>query len=153
ALERWRRIPMRVSISIELSHGETRRDLTTHGVEGLEFYILVTPHGGLLTATAALSNRRRRGDSRAFDEEQHFFQVELAVRGGARGELAPRPSRRAQTDEDSRVAALIFRDVKEHVVGHTCSARAEFDSEGEPRRLVTEWIPLVEVLGISDRGD
>ena len=38
-------------------------------------------------------------------------------------------------------------------MGHTCSARAELDSDGQPRRLVTEWIPLVEVPGVSDRGD
>lgn len=153
ALERWRRIPLRASMPIKLLPGETRLDLAAHGAEGLELYVLVTPHGGLLTATAALSNRRGRGDSRVFDEEQHFFQVELAVTGVAHGAFAPRPSRRAETDEDSRAAALIFRDVKEHVVGHTCSARAELDPEGEPRRLVTGWIPLVEVLGVSDRGD
>src|SRR5262249_8285097 len=88
-----------------------------------------------------------------FDEEQHLFQVELSVIDLAHGTLAPRPSRRAVTDEDSRVASVIFRDIKEHVVGHTCSARAEVGSDGEPRRLVTEWIPLVEVLGVSDRGD
>ncbi len=153
ALERWRRIPFRVSIPIKLAPGETRLDLGEHGVEGLELYVLVTPHGGLLTATAALSNRRGRGDSRVFDEEQHFFQVELAIASVAHGAFAPRPSRRAETDEDSRAAALIFREVKEHVVGHTCSARTELDPDGAPRRLVTEWIPLVEVLGVSDRGD
>ena len=40
----------------------------------------------------------------------------------------PRPSRRAELDEDSRSAALIYRDVTEYVVGHTCSARAILSS-------------------------
>src|SRR5262249_2135312 len=61
-------------------------------------------------------------------------------------------SRRAQTDEDSRTAALIYRDVKEYVVGHTCSARAILDGE-QVTKLAIEWVPVVIVPRVSDRGD
>lgn len=153
AHERWRRIPLHASLSVELRSGETKVDLVEHNMSGLELYILVTPHASLLTATCALSNRRSRGDSSVFDEQQHFFQVELTVTGISNGNFSPRPSRRAETDEDSRAAALIYRDVKEYVVGHTCSARADFGHDGNVCLLKTEWIPSVEVQGISDRGD
>jgi len=86
--------------------------------------MLVTPHAGLITVTAALSNERARGDSSAYDEEQHFFQVGLQVTNVSHGDFAPRPSLRAEIDDDTRSAALIYRDVKEYVVGHTCSAVA-----------------------------
>ena len=153
--ERWRRVPHHTSVDVGLSPGETRLDLGPRGVDGLELYVLVTPHSGLLTVTAALSNLRSRGDSRVFDEAQHFFQVELAAGGVAGGTFAQRPSRRAETDEDSRSAALIYRDVTEYVVGHTCSARVVFlsDGDGSVTHLQTEWIPSVVVPSISDQGD
>ncbi len=153
AHERWRRNPLHMSLSVELRPGENRHDLTEQGASGLELYVLVTPHAGLITVTAALSNRRSRGESRDYDERQHFFQVELVVTGISHGWFAPRPSRRAETDEDSRAAALIYRDVKEYVVGHTCSARAVLAHQDTVECLKTEWIPAVAVAGISDRGD
>ncbi len=152
AHERWRRMPLSAVVDMELRNGETRVDLAEHGIEGLELYMLVTPHVDLQTVTLALASQRSRGDSSAFDEEQHFFQVDLQVAIVTNGRFAPRPSRRAQTDEDSRTAALIYRDVKEYVVGHTCSARAILDGEAVAK-LKIEWIPAVIVPRVSDRGD
>lgn len=152
AHERWRRIPLSSIVEVELRPGETRVDLAEHGIEGLELYVLVTPHAGVETVTLALASQRSRGDSSAFDEEQHFFQVDLQVATVTNCRFAPRPSRRAQTDEDSRTAALIYRDVKEYVVGHTCSPRAILDGEGVTK-LKIEWVPAVVVPRVSDRGD
>jgi len=149
--ERWRRNPLESTLSVVLKPGETRIDLDNKGIEGLELYVLVSPHAELLTVTAALSNRRSRGDSRVYNEQQHFFQVELMIISVLDGSLAPRPSRRAQTDEDSRSAALIYRDVVEYVVGHTCSAEAVIN--GDRVHLKTDWIPAVIVPSVSDKGD
>lgn len=152
AHERWRRTPLSAIVEMELRAGETRLPLAEHGIEGLELYALVTPHAGVETVTLALASQRFRGDSSAFEEEQHFFQVDLQVVTVANGRFAPRPSRRAQTDEDSRTAALIYRDVKEYVVGHTCSARAILDGDAVTK-LKMEWVPAVVVPRVSDRGD
>jgi hypothetical protein len=150
--ERWRRCPLNASVSVELSAGETRINLGEHGITGMELYLLVLPHAGMLTVTAALSNLRLRGESSGYDEQQHLFQVELSISSVLRGAFAPRPSRRAQTDDDTRTAALIYRDVKEYVVGHTCSARALLRND-TVLALYTDWIPAVVVSGVSDRGD
>lgn len=152
AHERWRRLPLTAALDIDLHVGETRINLAEHGIEGMELYALLSPHAGVETVTLALASQRLRGESSAFDEEQHFFQVDLTVATVAHGRFAPRPSRRAQTDEDSRIAALIYRDVKEYVVGHTCSARAILDGEAVVK-LKTEWVPAVIVPQVSDRGD
>jgi len=152
AHERWRRTPLATTLTIPLMPGEQRPDLAPHGIPGAELYVLVTPHSGVLTVTAALANQRIRGDSSAFDEEQHFFQVQVRISGVAHGSFAPRPSRRAQTDDDSRAAALIYRDVKEFVVGHTCSARALMNGDTVDS-LVSDWIPMVNVSSVSDGGD
>lgn len=152
AHERWRHVPLSAALDVELRAGETRIDLGAHGIDGVELYALVTPHAGVDTVTLALANQRSRGDSSAYDEEQHFFQVGLAVTKVTNGSFAPRPSRRAQTDEDSRTAALIYRDVKEYVVGHTCSARAVLDGAAVVK-LKTDWVPAVLVPRVSDQGD
>lgn len=152
AHERWRRIQLNAALELALAAGDTRTDLGSLGIEGLELYVLVTPHVGLLTVTAALSNLRTRGGSSAYDEEQHLFQVELTIAGVSDGSFAPRPSRRAQTDEDSRSAALIYRDVKEYVVGHTCAAHAVIGDDGVVS-LSTDWVPRVNVPSVSDLGD
>jgi len=151
--ERWQRLPIRISLGIELVPGERRLDLRESGAEGLELYVLVTPLAQLLTVTAAVANRLTSGGTRVHDEQQHFFQVELSVDGIEGGSFSPRPSRHALTDEDSNIAYLIYRDMKEYVVGHTCSARTVLTPEGNVASLKTEWIPVIEVAGTSDRGD
>lgn len=153
--ERWRRVPHNVAVRVELSPGECNFKFDAEGLGKLKLYVLVTPHSNLLTATAALSNNRERGETQFFDEAQHFFQVELSVGGITNGSFAPRPSRRAELDEDSKSAALIYRDVTEYVVGHTCSASAVLSSSGDGslERIKTEWIPSVTVPSISDQGD
>ena len=152
AHERWRRIPLNATFEMELHSGENREDLTERGIAGLDLYALVTPYAGVETVTLALASQRSRGNSSVFDEEQHFFQVDLQVATVANGRFAPRPSRRAQTDEDSRTAALIYRDVQEYVVGHTCSARAILDRE-IATKLKIDWVPALVVPRVSDRGD
>ena len=155
--ERWRRVSHCASMDVVLTAGHSAINLGLHGIDGLELYVLATPHAGLLTVTAALSNKLIRGENRVADESRHFFQVELEATEVRAGIFAPRPSRRAETDEDSRSAALIYRDVAEHVVGHTCSAQAVFASDGGEERVLThlktEWIPELTVPGISDQGD
>jgi hypothetical protein len=102
--------------------------------------------------TAALSNMRKRGESSEFDEGQHFFQTQLHVTKVKDGDFAPRPSHRAETDDDSRTSALIYRDVVEYAVGHTCSARTVVENNNVVS-LGTDWIPAVLVPAVSDRGD
>jgi hypothetical protein len=151
--ERWRRHAHTLLTPVRLTLGEQRIRFDAQGLAGLELYVLVRPYAGLLTVTMAVTNLRRRGESRAFDEEQHFFQVQLAVSALENAAFAPRPSRRAETDDDSRSAALIYRHVTEHVVGHTCSACAELGDDGSVTRLRTDWVPTADVPAVSDRGD
>ena len=150
--ERWRRMPLEASLSADLKPGESREDLGQHGMGDVELYILVTPHADVMTVTAAVCNCRKRGDSSAFDEGQHLFQVNLTVSDVSHGCFTPRPSRRVQSDDDSRTAALIYRDAKEFVVGHTSSARAVLSGDTVVS-LTTDWIPRVTVPSVSDRGD
>jgi hypothetical protein len=65
-----------------------------------------------------------------------------------------RPSRRAIVDDDDRSAALLYRNVQEFAVGHTCSAEWVQDAENGPATMVaTTWIPKTTVPATSARGD
>lgn len=149
----WLRHAHRLEATVPLSPGERRIHFDDQGLPGLELYILTRKYRGLQTVTAAVSNLRQRGDTGEYDEQQHFFQVELKASIAGHGVFAPRPSRRAETDDDSRIAALIYRDVHEYVVGHTCSARSERDNRGEVTQLGTEWMPSAIVHRVDDQGD
>lgn len=149
--ERWRRRHIRVSVDVELLRGETRLDLGLHGIAGVELYVLVTQHHDLLTVTSAVANKNVRGGDSAYDESQHLFQVGLNISNVSNGSFVPRPSRRAETDDDSRTASLIYRDAKEYVVGHTCSAHADI-VDGEVKSISIAWIPVSLVQSVSDLG-
>ena len=151
--ERWRRVPLGCTLEVPLVRGETRRDLSAEGIPGLELYLLVSPQTDLLTATVALSNKLQRGQTRTYDEQQHFFQVNVSVHPGANCSFAPRPSIKSTNDDDGRTATLIYRDVVEYAVGHTCSAASALDSNGAATLVQTEWLPGVIVPSVSDRGD
>ncbi|MHB8512196.1 MAG: helicase-related protein [Actinomycetota bacterium] len=149
--ERWRRFPLRAEIDIPLLDVDQIIDLAPFGISGLNLYVISARQGGLITVTVAMYNTRQRGDSSAYDEEQHFFQSTLRIACTSDGDLAPRPSMRMQNDDDSKTAGLIYRDVQEFAVGHTCSARTI--EEGTTAVAVeTDWIPSVVVPAISDKG-
>lgn len=151
--ERWRRKPVTAVRQIELTTGETSISLAPAGIGGLEIYVLVTPHREFLTVTAALTNQLFRSAQQVDNEARHFFQVQLGVSVVAHGQLVPRHWHRPESTEDGKSAALIYRDVVEYAVGHTCSARPKFSPDGSVSAVVTDWIPRVIVPTVSDRGD
>lgn len=152
AAERWRRNGFTENVEVQIREGDQNIVLGTKGLEDLNLYVLVVKKMDLLTITLALTNRRKRGGSREFDEEQHFFQVQLNCFDPTGCTIAPRPSVKSAIDEDSRISALIYRNEKEYVVGHTCSARAIL-KEDVVQRLESSWIPETTVKSMSDRGD
>lgn len=148
---RWRRTPHEVLLcNVELKTGSI--SLSEEGLKGLELYLQVTPVAETVTVTAALVNRNVRGETAVDNEERSFFQVELAVRVVGNAKLVARPASGIDLDDDSRSAALIYRNTQVFSVGHTCSATWE-PLEGEVEWVRTTWIPECIVPAVSDRGD
>lgn len=151
--ERWKRNPLSASVDLVLApkEGSQTIDLTAHGIPGLELYVRTARTSSCVIVTSALINRLGQGDDRADTEANTFFQVTLRVVPHAPTELAERPARTVVTDRDSRVASLIYRDVQEYAVGHTCSASwAPVDA---PTSVSTEWIPTAVVRRTRAEGD
>lgn len=130
--------------------------LNEAGLAGLSVHVRVAPWASGLLVTATLVNEfeTARGDARLDAEQRSFFQTRLEVRPAGSTRFPARPSWKPATDEDGRMAALLYRDAREFAVGHTCSAEWEADETGEHALFVaTTWIPTAIVPNTSTKGD
>jgi hypothetical protein len=147
----WRRTDHRLELpAAELAPGYARLALPDGAPQGLELHCQALPEGRNLMVTLALVNANDRGEERYEGEERTFFQVQLEARGVAGTQILPRPFRGSRSDEDGRLATLIYRSVQHHAVGHTCSAAWQQDGDGVTVR--TAWIPRCRVPGMSTKG-
>ena len=102
--------------------------------------------------TATLINKaiEKDGSSR---NECCLFQVGLeACALDSQGEAAihPRPAIPSMAaDEDTRSAALLYRDVVEYAVGHGVAAEWSSSPEMRVDRVATTWLPQSKVKGTS----
>lgn len=132
-------------------------ELDHHGLSRFKLHARVSSWGDLRLVTLALSNEAEvadRGD-RPASEAAILFQAELSVacEPGAHFVAKPDTSHHGNDDEDAKSSALLFRDVRQYAVGHTCSAVWETDAEGRVIRLRTDWFPHSTVAGVSAAGD
>jgi hypothetical protein len=153
----WRRTDHIVSLPPErVNYAHHRIPLDDHGLPGLSIRVRTAPwsSGVLLTATVVNEFEQSKDDDRADTEEKCFFQVRLEVRPAAQTLLPARPSWKSSTDEEGRMAELLYRDAKEFAVGHTCSAEWNVDESGKHAEYVsTTWIPTTRVRDTSTTGD
>ena len=155
----WHRVPL--GYSYELPAGgaatwSTRkfRDGDGAGVtdEEVRLHIRRRVHEGQQVVTATLINEAVESDDRLRDE-CCLFQAGLearAVDGTGAGAIRPREALPlAAADEDTRSAALLYRDVVEYAVGHGVAAGWERSPAGGVDRVATTWLPSACVKGTS----
>ena len=131
--------------------------LESQGMPGMELYLQssIVPDGIALTAVLINTHHEELEDW-ALNEENAFFQVELKIRPGEETKLIPRPVRTAISSDDpadDESGDLIYRNIEEYAVGHTCSASWELSDEGTPLEVSTEWLPQETVPAVSPEGD
>lgn len=142
------------SVTLDFAHSSIKPDDV--GLPGLSIHIRVAPWTSGLLVTATLVNEFETGkeDDRFVAEHRSFFQTRLEVTPVGNTRFPARPSWRPATDEDSRMAALLYRDAREFAVGHTCSAEWAVDEAGMHALFVaTTWIPTAIVPNTSTKGD
>lgn len=127
------------------------------GISGLQLYVRAARTGdGRILATLALSNVHGVGPQRGSeaDPDEHvFFQVEMSARPAPGTRLCEKPTSRIDADdEDIAAGNLIYRDVRDFVVGHTCAARL-VEEAGEVVEVGTEWLPMAIVRKPRETGD
>lgn len=130
-------------------------DLTDYGIRGLSLYVQTVPWTSGRIVTAALVNKHEIEDDDRTPEiqEKTFFQTRLEVVPCSGTHLPARPSRKTAVDEDGQAAALLYRDVREFAVGHTCSAEWETEDGEHATKVATTWIPRAGVHAVSSSGD
>lgn len=155
----WKRKPFFISeIRIRVDHGSDNLPLEEYGAPpGIFLNVRTIPWDGNFLVTVTLVNRQQGEGTvdRESIERKTLFQTRLTVSPGLETRLIARPSRRPVTDEDDRSSALLYRNVKEYAVGHTCSASWEEAGGGadEVKQVSTEWLPEVIVNSVSPNGD
>lgn len=157
----WKRDPQLAEVSLDLA--ELRRQvapvvsLAGSGLAGASLHCRVAPWGDILLVTIAVTNDAKPAEtrSRAANEEAALFQFSLAVECEEHCLFVPKPDRTgsANADDDGRSSALLYRDVQQWAVGHTCSAMWEEPIDGTVRQVRTSWFPEATVHVVSADGD
>ena len=93
--------------------------------------------------------------SRAANEEATLFQVLLSVECAEDCRFVPKPDQAGANtmDDDGRSSSLLYRNVQQWAVGHTCSAIWDEPDDGTVRSVITSWFPEAMVHVISAAGD
>ncbi|MCL1062609.1 hypothetical protein MK852_10730 [Shewanella benthica] len=150
----WRRKAFNTSIStIALDLGSKDYPPSVTGIEGLGLHIRTSIWDTRLLVTVAMINQHKVPEvyERTSYEEISFFQTELEVTTALGTQFCSKPLAGSAIDEDTRMAQLIYRDVKEYAVGHTCSAYWE-ESENHISKVFSTWLPSSKVKSMSSEG-
>lgn len=154
---KWRRRPLEARYEHILDQtGLSQVALQDHGIAGLALHLRVSRSAEIYLVTVAISNALSLDgvSSRQEIEENTFFQVALKVTAELGASICAKPAavQAAEPDHDEASAALIYRDVGEYAVGHTCSAAWD-EVNGEVSAVRTEWIPEAVVTKPRETGD
>ncbi len=150
----WHRAPISISLEVPLD-GIKEIDLTDHGLPHLVLFIKTSNHGEKKTATLQAYNSHHFEDGTPYYEKEKatFLQFKITVRPTTKTLLVPRPIAGHLSDEDARISALIYRNIKEYAVGHTCAADWKVGKDYFAEYVATEWLPQQQVLGMDTAGD
>lgn len=144
--ERWVRRAILLDCDFPLAEGVKPFD----GPEGLRWYVRGHRASDHWQATVVLANELQPLPGRVAAEEATFFQAHFQVRVGG-GQLVPRRPRQGGDDDDADTNNLIYRDVAEWAVGHTCSAT--WDETTKATLIEATWIPTQLVASMDADGD
>ena len=157
----WRREPQVAEYRLELETVRTGVkspvSLAEKGLPNASLHFRLAPWGDVLLVTLAVTNDAKPavGKSRAANEEAALFQVSVAVECSLDCRFAPKPDRSGPSslDEDGKSSALLYRDVQQWAVGHTCSAMWDEPADGTVKQVWTSWFPEATVHVVSAAGD
>lgn len=151
----WKRKSFNIPIQLEIDREYDEVDLEKLGASGLKLFVKSSNYNQLKTVTiqALNTNAFAKTDSFVNREEGHFFQFKMVVAGAASTEIAPRPVKTYGNDDDTKISALIYRDVCEYATGHTCAASWSALKNGMVEKVETSWIPQQTVFSVDSKGD
>jgi hypothetical protein len=145
--ERWRRSEQSFRAELPVQEGLHRHDC----IDGLCWWVRALRKDAIWHITVVLSNVLTCEPGRVSAEAATFFQSGFSVRAGEGSRVVPRLSTRSAIDEDTRSNDLIYREVSEWAIGHTCAADWKV-LPGEGVVLSTTWLPVQHVPSMDAGG-
>ena len=157
----WRREPYLAEVPLDLMALRMGTvpplNLGASGLPGASLHLRVAPWADVLLVTLAVTNDAKPAEakSRAANEEAALFQVSIAVECAQNCRFVPKPDRAGagSSDDDGRSSALLYRNVQQWSLGHTCSAMWDEPVEGTIQQVQTSWFPEATVHVVSAGGD
>jgi hypothetical protein len=153
----WRRTQARggFTVAVSAAGAVSVRRGECQSLDGFDVHAVAVPGGDEWVVTVAVVNSNDLSDEsvKGSQDELALFQAARLVRRPECWEFGARPLTTQFNDEDSRIAALVYRDVREFAVGHTCSATWDDSNENGVRWLRTTWLPTVDVPLVTADGD
>lgn len=157
----WRRTPQFAEVSLDLialrEEPAPIIDLASSGLAAASLHCRIAPWGDILLVTLAVTNDAKPAEarSRATNEEAALFQFSMVVECEDECRFVPKPERigSASDEDDARASALLYRNVQQFAVGHTCSAMWDEPMEGKVHQVRTSWFPESTVHVVSAEGD
>lgn len=157
----WRREPYIAEIVLDIEKMRTEvapaLNLDSSGLPGARLHSRVVSWGDVLLVTLAVTNDAKPAElrSRAANEEAALFQVSIAVECSNGCRFVPKPDQTgaASMDDDGKSSAILYRNVQQWAVGHTCSAIWDEPIESTVRQVRTSWFPEATVYVVSADGD
>ncbi|HTM81945.1 hypothetical protein [Asticcacaulis sp.] len=159
--QHWRREPgfAEIVLDIETMRENARDplDLGISGLPGVSLHYRLAPWGDVQMVTLAITNDAKPAakKSRTANEEAALFQVSVSVSCAEDCRFVPKPDkiRAGLDDEDASAAALMYRNVQQWAVGHTCSAEWDEPVGDAVAEVRTSWFPESTVWVVSAEGD
>ena len=152
---KWKRTPVSITLPLKIALGTSEIDLTGYGLSGIFLFVKATKYNNAVTLTLQTYNSNTFEQDTPYYEKERaaLFQFKLKVLVQEGTIFFPRPVHSYVSDEDSSIAALIYRDTKEYATGHTCSAIWSKDEQGTITSVETEWLPQQKVHSVEPAGD
>ena len=127
----WRRTDHRVALDpIVPARGREDIALANRGLPGFRLHVTVAPiDAGHLVTLVLVNDNEIGGSTTSRPDELALFQAGIEVRPGPGTRLVARPVATVLDDEDAAATQLLYRDVREYAVGHTCSVQWEADDD------------------------
>ena len=159
----WRRaVSTNLPISVDEDDEWNLSENGSEGLDGLRLTVVQKPFdhgtpGESARLVTVVVHNEGSDPSKSLDRfeqnQQALFEFRMTIRADDGSRLIGRPLRsRADADDtDERSADLLWRDVVEYAVGHTCAATWS-PHIGVAEEISTAWLPATRVADTSAAG-
>lgn len=149
---KWSRSPVALEKRINVGVGTKTMALDKEGLPRFTLHQTASRVGQDWLVTVVLVNANKASSNTTKPDELALFQATLEIRPLADTRIVARNEAVALDDEDGRINELLYRNVRQFAVGHTCGATWEEKEDQTASVVATTWLPQQRVPLVSSEG-